>query len=219
MNPRELGLVVGWDGFLRKDCDSFNSLLDLARFEALGMERYENFDKGIHWRKLHHGYDDRWSHLQTLYLLQADFKPTLPMGREDWRQLGPGWYFLENWKEGLIRWTSRQAEAYLSAKRGAQHLRIRVFSGDSCLGSRITGTLGISYSQDRFLFVPIAEDPFDLPAGIWTDLVVKIPQKISTPGIVRLVLQTDQSRSPARLIPGSTDTRELGLAVRGLTIY
>ncbi len=96
---------------------------------------------------------------------------------------------------------------------------MRVFSGDSRLGSRITGTLGISYSQDRFLFVPLAEDPFDLPAGIWTDLVVKFPQKISTPGIIRLVLQTDQSRSPARLIPGSTDTRELGLVVRGLTIY
>jgi hypothetical protein len=217
-DPRELGLVVGWDGFLRRDCDSFKNLLEVAHSEALHMERYENFDKGIHWRRLHHGYDDRWSHLQTLYLLQADFKPNLPMGKEDWRQLGTGWYFLENWAEGPVRWTSRKAEAYLAAKRGTQHLRLRVFSGDSRLGTRITGTLGISYSQDRFSFVPIAEDSFDLTAGIWTDLVVKFPQKIPAPGIIRLVLQTDQSRSPARLIPGSTDTRELGLAVAGIAV-
>jgi len=217
-DPRKLGLVVGWDGFIRRDCDSFKSLLEVARYEALRMEQYEKFDKGIHWRRLHHGFDDRWSHLQTLYLLQADFKPDLPMGKEDWRQLGSGWYFLENWKEGPIRWTGRQAEAYLIAKRGSRHLRIRVFSGDSRLGTRITGTLKIAYSQDRFSFESIVDDSFDLAAGIWTDLVVKFPQKIPAPGIIRLVLQTDQSRSPARLISGSTDTRELGLVVKGIAL-
>ncbi len=212
-DDRDLGLVVGWDGFLRVDCDSYEALLALARRESSLMEQYEN-NQAINWRK----YDDRWSHFKTLYLLQADFKPVLPMGKKDWRQLGQGWYFLENWNEGPIRWTSRYAEAYLSAKLGSRHLRLRVFSGESRLGTRITGTLKIAFSQDRFSFIPIAEDPFELPAGIWTDLGVKFPQKIPAPGIIRLVLQTDQSRSPARLIAGSTDTRELGLAVAGMAV-
>jgi len=217
-DPRELGIAIGWDGFLRRDCDSLTSLLDVARWEALRMERYENFDQGIHWRRLHHGYDDRWSHLQTLYLLQADFKPNLLMGSEDWRQLGPGWYFLENWAEGAVRWTSRRAEAFLGAKRGSKHLRLRVFSGDYSLGNRVSGTLKLSLSHDRFSFTPLTESSFDLPAGIWTDLKVDFPQKISSPGVIRLIFNIDQSRSPACLISGSTDTRELGLAVKGMAL-
>jgi hypothetical protein len=218
-DQRNLGVVIGWDGFLREELETYEALQEAARRESRSREKYEGFDPNIYWRRLHHCYDDRWSHWQSLYLHQADFKPVLRMGKNDWRQLGPGWYFLENWEGGPVRWTSRRAEAYLSVKRGSQYLRLRVFGGDSRLGSHITGTLGISYSQDRLSFALIAEDPFDLPAGIWTDWVVKFPQKISAPGIIRLVLQTDQSRSPARLIPASADRRELGLGVRGLTIY
>ena len=217
-DSRELGLVVGWDGFLRKDCDCIEDLREIARLEVLRMERYENFDKGIHWRRLHHGYDDRWSHMQTLYLLQADFKSALSMGNEDWRQLGPGWYFLENWAEGPVRWTSRKAEAYLAAKRGQKRLRLRVSSGESPLGERVTGTVKLSYSLDRISSLPLTEASFNLPDGIWTDLVVDFPQKISYPGVIRLVIQTEQSRSPAKLISGSTDTRELGLAIKGLAL-
>jgi SAM-dependent methyltransferase len=217
-DPRELGLVVGWDGFLRRDCESFKELLDVARWETLRLERYENFNRGVHWRRLHHGYDDRWSHMQILYLLQADFKPVLPMGKEDWRQLGPGWYFLENWSEGPIRWTGRRAEAYLFARPGSRQLYLRVFSGDFFLGERITGSLKLAFSSDRFSFLPLVESSFTLSAGIWTDLTVPFPESIRGPGLIRLILQVDQSRVPAGLIPGSSDTRELGLAVAGLAV-
>ena len=46
----------------------------------------------------------------------------------------------------------------------------------------------------------------------------EFPQKISSPGFIRLVIQTDQSRSPAGLIPMSTDSRELGLAIKGMAV-
>jgi hypothetical protein len=182
------------------------------------LEQYEPFDEDVHWRKKHHGFDDRWSHLQRLYLLQADFKPVLRMGNEDWRQLGPGWYFLENWAEGPARWTSRRAVAYLGAQKGHKRLRIRVFSGEPRLGARISGSFELAFSPDHIAFRPLTEAPFDLPAEIWTDLNFEFPQEISSPGVIRLILKTDQSRSPACLFPGSTDTRELGLGVRGMAL-
>ena len=215
---RNLSLVMAWDGFLRKDCHFKEDLLKSAQKEIRLLEQYRNFDLMVNWRRLHHCFDDRWSPLQTLYLLQAQFKSTILMGKEDWRQLGPGWYFLEYWPEGPIRWCSRRAEAYLGAKTGQKSLRLRVFSGEAFLGERVTGSLKLAYSQDRFSFIPLTETSFDLPAGVWTDLKTVLPQKISSPGVVRLVLTVDQSRLPARLIPGSTDTRELGLAVKGMAV-
>src|SRR4030042_3946835 len=209
---RNLGVVVGWDGFLREDCDDDEALLKVARREKRYLEECENFDSNIHWRRKHHGYDDRWSHLQALYLHQAEFEPFLQMGKEDWRGLGPGWYFLEKWEAGQVRWTSRRAEVYLSTKPKNRQLYVRAFSGDPLLGERVSGTLKLAYSPDRFSFVPFGETTFDLPAGIWTDLVMNFPQRVPSSGLLCLNLQVDQLRSPAHLIPGSTDTRELGLA-------
>ncbi len=217
-DPRNLGLAVGWDGFLREDCPDREALQKAVRRETRILEQYERFDQDVHWRRKHHGFDDRWSHLQTLYLLQADFKPFLRMGPEDWRQLGPGWYFLENWVEGPVRWIGRRAMAYLGARRGQERLRLRVYTGDPRLGERTSGTLKVAFSSDRFSFAPFAETPFDLPVGLWTDLQVAFPQKVAAPGVLRLILETDQSRTPAAFLPGSTDTRELCLGVRGLAL-
>jgi SAM-dependent methyltransferase len=211
-DERGLGLVVGWDGFLREDCDSYEALLSLSCRESRLMEQYESTE-ALNWGK----YDDHWSHFKNLYLLQAELKPTLPIGKEDWRQLGSGWYSIEKWVEGSVRWTGRRAEAYLLAKRGASHLRMRVFSGYSTLGNRVSGKIEVSYSPDRLSFFPLTERSFDLPAGIWTDLIVDFPQKTTSQGVFRIILQMDQSRSPAKMIPGSSDTRELGLAVFGIT--
>jgi 2-polyprenyl-3-methyl-5-hydroxy-6-metoxy-1,4-benzoquinol methylase len=217
-DSRELGVVVAWDGFLRTDCQSREELIQTARRECRLLEKYRNFDPTIHWRRLHHGYDDRWSAIQGLYLLQADFKSPLSMGPEDWRQLGPGWYFLENWKEGPVRWSSRRAEVYLSAGPGSRGLHLRVFSGDSIMGKRITGTIKVFYSRDRRVFESLAEESFDLPDGIWTDLKIHFNLKILKTGIIRLILEINESRIPARFISGSTDTRELGLAVKGIAV-
>jgi SAM-dependent methyltransferase len=217
-DQRDLGIVIGWDGFLQEDCPNEEALQKAAQREIRLLENYENFNERVHWRKMHHGFDDRWSHLKTLYLPGADFQPTIIMGEEDWRQLGTGWYFLENWEDGKVRWTSRWAEAYLGVKADSDQLRIRAFTGNLVLGDQITGYLKVFYSADRLSFDLDAENSFDLPKGIWTDLVVHFPQKIKKGGLIRLVIEVDQARSPALLVPGSTDTRELGLAVTGITL-
>jgi SAM-dependent methyltransferase len=217
-DSRNLGVIVGWDGFLREDCDDDEALLRAARRETRCLEQYENFDPDVHWRRKHHGYDDRWSHLQTLYLRQADFKPVLRIGGEDWRQLGLGWYFLENWEAGPVRWTSRRAEAYLSAKPRHREVYLRVFSGDALLGEQVDGTLKLGYSIDRTTFISFGETPFNLPAGIWTDLKAEFPESLPASGIILIKIFVDQQRSPAKLVPGSSDTRELGLAVAGIAV-
>ncbi len=215
---RNLGVIIGWDGFLREDCDDEEALLRAARREMRSLEKYEFFDPQIHWRRKHHGFDDRWSHLKTLYLKQTDFKPALPMGAEDWRQLGPGWYFLEHWEVGPVRWTSRKAEAYLSAKPGHREVYLRVFSGDALLGKQVGVMLKLEYSIDRTTFIAFGETVFDLPAGIWTDLKAEFPEPLPASGIILIKIFVDQERSPAKLVPGSSDTRELGLAVAGMAV-
>jgi SAM-dependent methyltransferase len=217
-DDRNLGIAVGWDGFLREDCPDRSALEKAAQRESRLLEKYEPFDEDVHWRKKHHGFDDRWSHLQMLYLLQADFKPLVRMGQGDWRQLGPGWYFLEKWERSPVRWISRRAVAYLGARPGQNRLRLRVYTGDPRLGERTSGSLELAFSPDRSSFLPFCEIPFDQQAGLWTDLRVGFPQRISSPGIMRLIVKTDQSRSAARLLPGSTDTRELCMGVKGMTL-
>jgi hypothetical protein len=211
-------MAIGWDGFLREDCSDLDTLRKAARRETELLEKYEHFNEDVHWRKKHHGFDDRWSHIKTLFLLQADFNSTLRMGKGDWRQLGAGWYFLEEWETGPVRWSGRRAEAYLAADRGSRGLRLRVFSGNAVLGTGITGSIKVFYSRDRNIFTFMAENTFDIPAGIWTDLGVPFQEKISEHGIIRLILEVNQSRIPERLIPGSTDTRELGVAVAGMAV-
>jgi SAM-dependent methyltransferase len=217
-DPRNLGVIVGWDGFLREDCLDYKALYTAALRESRRIEKYEGFDPNIYWRRKHHCFDDRWSHLQTLYLHQADFKSVLPMGKMDWRQLGPGWYFLENWEVGPVRWSSRRAEVYLSAGPKDRQIYLRIFSGNPLLGKRVTGTLELTYSLDRTFFVPFGETPFDIPAGIWSDLKAEFPEPLSASGIILVQIQVDQCRVPAAIFPDSSDTRELGLAVAGMAV-
>jgi hypothetical protein len=125
---------------------------------------------------------------------------------------------LENWVDGPVRWSSRRAVAYLGAQKGQKRLRIRVYSGKPRLGERISGTLELAISSDRISFLPLNEAPFDLPTGIWTDLKFDLPQKISSPGLIRMILKPDQSRPPASFFPGSTDTRELCLGVKEMSL-
>jgi hypothetical protein len=62
-------------------------------------------------------------------------------------------------------------------------------------------------------FSPCGETVFDLPADTWQDLAVAIP---AAPGRIRLTLRVGAPRVPRDRIPGSQDSRPLGLAVKRL---
>lgn len=204
-DPRELGVAVAWDGFLREECGHREQLHNVARRECRR-------------QSLHEGREGRWSPLLGLYFIQARMKSSLTIGPGDWRQLGFGWQALEQWKEGWVRWSSRRAEVYLDPGFKSKKLCVRVYSGDKALGGEIRGSLGIEWASDRLTFSSVSNNNFLVFPDSWSDLVVDLPPLFPQGGLLRVLIEVDEPRVPARLIPGSQDERELGLAVSGLFI-
>jgi 2-polyprenyl-3-methyl-5-hydroxy-6-metoxy-1,4-benzoquinol methylase len=202
---RNLGLALGWDGFLREDVPDWETLQKIARRE---WER----------QPVHQESQPSWGTLLGLYFIRAFLKPDLTMGSEDWSQLGPGWHYLERWPQGWIRWTSRLAEAYLAPGPKGKKLVARVYSGDPALGREVTGSLELEWSEDRLVFRTLISRIFQLPGDVWQDLEVDLPGPLSPKGLLRVLLKVDAPRVPAFLIKGSRDERELGLAVSALRL-
>ncbi|MGC1403765.1 MAG: class I SAM-dependent methyltransferase, partial [Thermodesulfobacteriota bacterium] len=200
IDSRDLGVAVAWDGFLREDLDNYEELRKVARRECRRQRLYEKNE-------------GRWSPLLGLYLIHTEMKPVLSIGPGDWRQLGQGWHPLERWDQGWMRWSGKKSEVYLEPKVQTGQLRIRVYTGDKGLDQEISGTLVVEWAPDRLVFSPLTEKSFALPSDFWTDLAVDLPSSLSPGGLVRILITVDSVRVPARLIPGSLDDRELGLAV------
>ena len=204
-DTRDLGVAVGWDGFLREDCGDQEELRKVAKRECRRQH-------------LHEGDEGRWSPLSGLYLIQAEMKPTLTIGPGDWSQLGLGWHHLEHWKQGWMRWSSQGAEAYLKPGGKASFLLIKIYTGDARLGKEVNGTVEIEWASDCLVFSPLVSQPFCLPSDQWMDLTVDLPPSVIKGGLVRVKVKVNQLRIPACLIPNSGDKRRLGLAVFGLAI-
>jgi hypothetical protein len=161
-------------------------------------------------------YDYGWWHAaESLYVPQRVRRAALPIGPGDDAQLGPGWYHREQWgRLGFVRWTGPEAVAYLAAPGGAGHASIRAYSGEPKLGP-VTGRLVAEHAPPDGPFTASGEAPFDLAADSWTELGVPVPV---APGTVRVTIRVDAPRVPRDRIPGSQDTRPLGLAVTGLRL-
>jgi len=205
IDHRDLGIAVGWDGFLREECADHEELMKVAKRECRR-------------QKLHEGIEGRWSPLLGLYLFQSKLKSAISIGPGDWRQLGQGWHQVEHWEQGWMRWSSRSSEVYLEPGPGSHRLRIRVYTGDSTLGKEINGSVDIEWALDRLVFLSLAKKPFTLPSDCWTDLIADLPPSHSPGGMLRVLIKIDNPRVPARLLSASQDERELGLAVFGLVI-
>jgi len=205
IDHRDLGLAVGWDGFLREECTDHEMLMKVAKRECRR-------------QKLHEGNEGRWSPLLGLYLLQAEMKSSLPIGPGDWRQLGHGWHQLERWEQDWMRWSSRRSEVYLETGSGSRQLRVRVYTGTSALGKEINGSVDIDWASDRLVFLPLSKNSFTLPSDCWTDLTIDLPPSLAVGGLLRVIIMVSQPRVPSRLSTDSQDGRELGLAVFGLVI-
>ncbi len=212
---RALGLVLGWDGFLRQDFPDRQALVAHAR-EAVAATSLE--PPPLRWGQAL-GLDQRWTLLGGLWLLRAGLKPSFVMGRGDWRHLGAGWYHREQWPTGPARWSAGRAEAFLGAgaKPKARRLRLRASAGHPALGPGVSFGLSWSWSADGLTFDP-PETParFELPAQLWTDLVVETPPPPGPGAVLRVVIEVDAPRTPARLLEGSTDQRSLGLGLAGM---
>jgi SAM-dependent methyltransferase len=166
-------------------------------------------------RRAEESYDYGWWHAaESLYVPHRITGAAIDVGPGDEGQLGPGWFHREDWgKLGWMRWTGPEAIAYLASGGGAS-VRIRAYAGEAKLGP-VTGRIRADHAPPGGPFASVGEQPFTLAADVWEELRVAIP---ASPGRVRVTVTVDAPRLPRDRIPGSQDSRPLGLAVKRLWI-
>jgi SAM-dependent methyltransferase len=159
--------------------------------------------------------DHWWYAAQTLYLPHLKLSPALEIGAGDEGQIGPGWYWREDWgKPGAMRWTGGRAEAYLAHDGRAPAVRVRVYSGEPKLGP-VAGRLVIERLATDATPQPVGELAFDLAPDVWTDLVAPLA---APAGPLRVTIEVPAVRIPRERIPGSQDGRGLGVAVKRMSL-
>ncbi len=199
---REVGLHVGGQWLLAERLPTSAAIeAAIARVRA---ERQAE-DLLDHW----------WYAAQTLYLPHLKLPPALEIGAGDEAQIGPGWYWREDWgKLGAMRWTSGRVEAYLAHDGRARSLRARVYSGEPKLGP-VAGRLVVERLATDAPPQPVGEVAFDLGPDVWTDLVAPLA---APAGPLRVTIEVPAVRVPRERVPGSQDGRGLGLAVKRIAL-
>ncbi|HEY7602325.1 MAG TPA: class I SAM-dependent methyltransferase [Methylomirabilota bacterium] len=199
---REVGLYVGSQWLLAERLPT-----PAAIAAAIARVRAERQAEDLldHW----------WYAAQTLYLPHLKLPAALEVGVGDEGQIGPGWYWREDWgKQGAMRWTGGRAEAYLAHDGRAPTVRVRVYSGEPNLGP-VAGRLVIERLATDAPPHPVGELAFDLAPDVWTDLVAPLA---APAGPLRVTIEVPAVRIPRERIPGSQDGRGLGLAVKRMSL-
>jgi len=135
--------------------------------------------------------------------------PFIRVGVNDAVQLGAGWWGLERWADGPMRWTSGRAEALVRARGGERVLRLLVWGGPEERGSEARLSLGIvGTGKSAFPARIVPTDEWS-----WVEFQLSSPLRA---GEVRLALEA--STFVPRAVMTSGDGRELGVGFRQLEI-
>ena len=154
-----------------------------------------------------------WVAAQSLYLPHRSLAASLELGPGDEDQLGPGWFGRETWgKLGALRWTGGRAEAYFGHAGGTARACVRAYSGEPQLGP-VAGRLVVERVETDGRTTAAGAEPFTLGPDTWAELAVPFQ---APAGLVRLTLHVEPVRIPRDRVPGSGDSRGLGLAVKRL---
>ncbi|MEZ0293833.1 MAG: methyltransferase domain-containing protein [Solirubrobacteraceae bacterium] len=154
-----------------------------------------------------------WVAAQSLYLPHRTLPATLELGPGDEDQLGPGWFGREAWgKLGAMRWSGGRAEAYLGHDGRARQACVRAYAGEPRLGP-VSGRLVVERVAADGRATPAGTAPFTLAPDTWAELSVPFQ---APAGLVRVTLHAEPLRVPRDRVPGSGDSRGLGLAVKRL---
>ena len=218
-DDRELGLAVAWDGVLRRD---FSDGPELRAW----LERRQQQARSLG------GPPPQWA--PPLPLLSGQEPPAgLNLGPRPWSQaglwlrrllrlaprplgpgldeafLGPGWSPLE-WapRQGLMRWTGRWAEAWLTAPAGTKALVISA-GGHSLGGGEPVQAHVLALSGHQIL----AQAGLEFAPGAFATHRLGLP---SGPGAARTVRVIISVLNAGRL-PGEPP-RELGILVNRLRV-
>jgi SAM-dependent methyltransferase len=158
-----------------------------------------------------------WLPAQSLYLHLPHSHRALPavieLGPGDEDHLGLGWFAREDWgKLGAMRWTGGRAEAYLGHDGRAARACVRAYSGETRLGP-VSGRLVAERLETDGRATPAGEASFGLLPDTWAELAVPVR---APAGLVRVTVYAEPLRVPRERVPGSGDSRGLGLAIKRL---
>ncbi|MBA3884324.1 MAG: glycosyltransferase family 2 protein [Acidobacteria bacterium] len=144
------------------------------------------------------GYPPVYQHSLDLSQLAA----TLEMGRNDIGALGLGWHGLESMDGRACRWSCGYGILFLRAPRQAWSGKITL----TCRSPRPV-EVGVRVSGQ-----PPA--PLSLTGAGWEDHVL---DAATTDGLLRLEILPQRTLTPAEEMPGTPDSRVLGVAVASAT--
>ncbi|MCX9081137.1 MAG: class I SAM-dependent methyltransferase [Candidatus Methanoperedens sp.] len=127
-------------------------------------------------------------------------------------QFGSGWYHVEDWgNNGQIRWTEKEAEAFLMPQGHETTCKIDFYSGPRELIYDTKGEIIIEQDDSTSTFEK-GKIKFSLPVHEWG--IIEVPLSKLIPGRhLRVKIKCDRKFNPRRIL-NSTDNRELGIAVR-----
>jgi hypothetical protein len=111
-----------------------------------------------------------------------------------------------------MRWTGGRAEAYLGHDGRARRACVRAYSGESRLGP-VAGRLVVERVEADGRATPAGAASFAFAPDTWAELAAPFQ---SEAGLVRVTLHAEPLRVPRERVPGSGDSRGLGLAVKRL---
>lgn len=168
------------------------------------------------WRRVYAEYRAEEKYSPILYLsrplasLAGAITHRLDIGPDDAVQLGEGWHAPEWWSRRWIRWTGPEAAVFLEGKGGERRAFAKVMAGVPQLGPA-DGWLTVERCGAEG--ARTSTQPFHIPAGGRAVVSAPLP---AGEGEITLTLRVDPVRRPTERIPGSQDTRPLGVAVTRL---
>lgn len=136
-------------------------------------------------------------------------EPHVRVGVNDAVQLGTGWWGLERWPDGPMRWTAGRAEALVRTRGGERLLRLLVWGGPKERGAEPRLTVAVGRTDVCSL------PPQPVPVEKWSWFEVPLAAPLDS-GEIRVVLEAPTF--VPRDVSASSDGRHLGIGLRELQV-
>jgi SAM-dependent methyltransferase len=136
-------------------------------------------------------------------------QPFVRMGINDAVQLGCGWWSLEHWPDGPMRWSYPRAEAFVLARGGEQTLRVLACGGPANRGADPHLTVQV----DAAGLTSKPSVSAVIPRARWTWVEFRLPEPLP-PGEVKFTLESPAFVPASLMKNGDGDRRQLGVGLR-----
>jgi SAM-dependent methyltransferase len=157
------------------------------------------------------GAEFRWYYPEWLFRSGSPQRrvrqPFIRVGVNDGVQLGTGWWAIEQWPDGPMRWSRSRAEAFVLARGGERTVKLLVCGGPAERGSNPQLTIRIEAANGQS---PVSVSAA-VPRAEWSHVKLRLPEALPG-GEIKLTLESP-SFVPADTV-GNSDRRDLGIGLR-----